>query len=243
MKKFTIRRAAAIVLAALLLCGTLSSCGVIADGLVGAINKETATVAVQGNLDVLYLGQINEDYLALTEDTEEDLLKVYEEGLAFSAEYFAYYWGILGDGETMSDLDETLQQRLIDLYEKISHKVKYEVQPAQAQDNSYTVKVVIQPVDIINQANDLYDNGGYAPLVQILTDAESLDWANMTEAQYWEFANRYGNVIVDMFETLLPELGYLAEKSVIIQVEDVDGYLTINSDDISNLDMQIIPFE
>ena len=56
--------------------------------------------------------------------------------------------------------------------------------------------------------------------------------------------DRYGNIIADMFDTLMPDLGYMDEKSIIIQVEeDDDGLLTLNEDDMSNFDMQIIPYD
>ena len=238
-------RIAVVLLSALLLCTSLSSCSLLVDGFVAAINEETSTTAVKGNLDILYHGKIDPDYAELVESSEEELLALYEEGLVVTAEDFCYYWGILSDYETLNDLDSALQQRLIDLVEDISLKTKYEVQPAQSQSNgSYAVQVLISPVDIMFTASDMYDEGGYAPLAQILAEAETLDWENMSEADYWAFANRYGNIIADMFDTLMPDLGYMDEKSIIIQVEeDDDGLLALNEDDMSNFDMQIIPYD
>ncbi len=244
MKKMTLCRVAVFLFSLVLLCTSLPSCSILVDGFVDAINEETATIAVQGNLDVLYHGQINDDYLELVNATKEELLKDYNDGLAMSAEYFCYYWGIIGDGEAMDDLDSALQQRLIDLIEDITLKTKYSVQPAQTQSSGYAVQVLIEPVDIMYTASDMYDALSYQPLAQIMAEAETKDWENVSDADYWAFANRYGNVIVDMFETLIPDLGYRDEKSVIIQIkQDEEGYLTINNDDLSNFEEQIIPYD
>lgn len=244
MKKFTLRRMAAMLLCLVIMCSALSSCSLLVDGFVNAINEDTATIAVQGNLDILYHGQVNEDYLELLDGTEEELRKDYSDGLIMSAEYFAYYWGVLGETETLDMLDSALQQRMIDLIEDISLKTQYTVHPAQAQSNGYAVQVMIKPVDIMYTASDMYDDGSYAPLAAILAEAEAMDWENISEADYWGFANRYGNIIVDMVESLLPGLGYMDEKSVIIQMqEDADGYLQINGDDLANFDEQIIPYD
>ena len=226
MKKLTFCRVLLMLLCVALLCTPLCSCSLLVDRVIDSINEDTATIAVQGNLDVLYHNQVNEDYLELLDATEEELRKDYTDGLAVSAEYFSYYWAITSDYESFYTLDAALQQRIIDLMDDITLKTQYTVQPAQAQSSGYAIQVLIKPVDIMLTASDIYDGGSYAPLAAILEEAESIDWENISDADYLAFSNRYGNIIVDMMETLLPQMGYGAEKSIIIQVqEDADGYL------------------
>ena len=244
MKKSTFFRVVLTLLCAVVLCTPLCSCSLLVDGVINSINEDTATTAVRGNLDVLYHNQVNEDYLELLDVTEEELRKDYTDGLAVSAEYFSYYWAIIADYESFYALDAALQQRIIDLMEDITLKTQYTVKPAQSQSSGYAVQVLIKPVDIMLTASDVYDNGSYAPLAAILQEAESIDWENISDAEYLAFCNRYGNAIVDMIEELLPEMGYEEEKSIIIQVqEDADGYLQINGDDLLNFDEKIIPYD
>lgn len=87
MKKFT-----TCVLAAVLAIGMLLStgCSLFSD-------EGRVTDLVQGNLDHVYLGKYDENYLSLVESTEEEAETEYQAGLRYEAEYFAYYFGILDE--------------------------------------------------------------------------------------------------------------------------------------------------
>ena len=80
----TIRRLLACLLATLMLM-SLTACSGLTDVLV----EESVTTLVQGNLDVLYLGKVTDDYLESTVSTKEECLQLYEEGLGMEADFFA----------------------------------------------------------------------------------------------------------------------------------------------------------
>ena len=75
-----------IALAGLLLVVTaaLAACGV---------SRQDATTYVQGELDAVYRGVYNEDYLNLVEDmTQADAEEKYKSNVSAEAEYLLYYF-------------------------------------------------------------------------------------------------------------------------------------------------------
>ena len=170
----------------------------------------------------------------------------YLDGLEVEAEFFANYWGIVDSslGESYADLDETLQADIIALYKDIYSHSKYEVKQAVRQeDGSYTVQVLVDPIDVMQKASDLYDNDGYEPLNAFWTKMNQMDPASVTDTVYAELTNEYGSIIVQMVREQLDSLGYLEQKSLSIQVqEDSDGYLSINQDDWGIFDSYVIAY-
>ena len=239
-RKITRAAIAVVLVLSVLMCVT--SCGLLPI----STGETTVTLLVRGNLDALYLGEFDDDYLKLIDSDEETELQTYMEGIMMTAEYFAWYWGIIDTDadESLADLDEKLQQDIIDLCVAISDQVKYEVQPAAKQkDGSYTVKVLITPVTIMEEACEVYDKGSYRPLEDYLKKSQNADWDNMSSKEYWAMTNEYGQIIVDMVSGLLPELSYGEQKSMVIQVnEDEDGYLQMNGDDLAVFDSYVIPY-
>ncbi|MBO5898982.1 MAG: hypothetical protein J6R04_08230 [Clostridia bacterium] len=206
--------------------------------------EDHVTRLVQGNLDQVYLGEYDEEYLSLVDLTAEEAEEEYQTGLRYEAEYFAYYFGILTEDESFDDLSPTLQQDIIDLYDEIYSHSSYEVEPSVRQrDGSYTVKVRIKPIDIMVQVVELYENDGYQPLLDYFSESGEIDWSTITEEEYWADTNRYGELMVDMVRSLLPGLGYGEEKSQVIQVDETeDGYLQINGDDFAIFDEYVITY-
>lgn len=223
----------------------LAACGAVSDLVGDALNEETVVRLVKGNIDVIYLGQYDEDYLEIVVDTEEELQQEYLAGLEVEAEYFAGYWGIVDaeSGESYTDLDEELREDIIGLYKEIYSKSKYEVQDAvKMNDGSYAVKVLVDPIDIMEQALALYQNDEYEPLNSFWEKYAGADFSAMSEEDYWAYTNEYGEVIVQMVRELLPKLGYKEQKSQTIQVEEVDGAFQINGDDFGIFDSYVIEY-
>ena len=206
-------------------------------------SEDDATTLVQGNLDVIYLNKHNEDYLKMVDSSKEEADQDYLDGLEVEAEYFANYWGIVESsyGESYDDLDESLKNRIIELYRKIHDNSKYEVQPASKQDDgSFIVKVLIDPIDIMEQAYELYYNDEYAPLNEFWDKYAYTDFSTMSDEDYIAYTHEYGEIIVQLVEDQLPNLGYKEQKSQAIQVEEVDGSYGINDDDWGIFDSYVI---
>ena len=211
----------------------------------GNSGTEQATALVQGNLDEIYLGRVTEDYLKLIDGTKEESAQAYLDGLEVEAEYFVNYWGIVESdyGETYANLDEDFQNEVIEMYKEIYSYSKYKVQEAVKQDDdSYSVKVIISPIDIMEQAEDLYLNDEYEPLNAFWTKYAEYDFSTMSDEDYMAYTHEYGRVIVQMMYDLLPNIGYMDEKSMVLQVETIDGVMSINDDDFGIFDSYVISY-
>lgn len=211
----------------------------------GNSGTEQAAALVQGNLDEIYLGRVTEDYLKLIDGTKEESAQAYLDGLEVEAEYFVNYWGIVESdyGETYANLDEDFQNEVIEMYKEIYSYSKYEVQEAVKQDDdSYSVKVIISPIDIMEQAEDLYLNDEYEPLNAFWTKYAEYDFSTMSDEDYMAYTHEYGRVIVQMMYDLLPNIGYMDEKSMVLQVETIDGVMSINDDDFGIFDSYVISY-
>lgn len=242
-----IKKRILVVMLALCVMVGLSACGilgnVVGEVVGGLVGEDFATTLVQGNLDAIYLKQFNEDYLEIIVDTTEELEQQYVDGILYEAEYFSYYWGIIypENGETYQDLNEDLRSSIEELYQEIYRSSKYEVcEAARMDENSYAVKVLVDPIDIMDQATDLYYSDEYEPLNAFWEKYAEADFSAMSEEEYWDYTHEYGQIIVQMVKELLPELGHKEQKSQTVQVELVDGYWSVNSDDFSVLDTYII---
>lgn len=228
------KRAFALGLALVMAVG-LSAC-------TGSSEKDVTTL-VQGNIDEIYLGEFDADYLKMVDSTEEEAQQAYLDGLEVEAEYFANYWGIVDAsyGESYEDLDESLQSDIVDLYKEIYSKSKYEIQPAAKQsDGSYTVKVLVDPIDIMEQAVDLYTNDEYEPLNEFWDKYAETDFSVMSDEDYNAYTYEYGELVVQLVRDQLPNLGYKEQKSQAIQVEKTDDIWSINADDWGIFDSYVI---
>lgn len=231
-----VKRQAVVLLLILCTMLSLTACG-------GSNEAEDVTTLVQGNIDVIYLGKYDSEYLDMVGATEKEAEQDYLDGLEVEAEYFANYWGIVeaSYGESYFDLDESFRNRIIEMYRKIYSNSKYEIQPATKQDDgSYTVKVLIEPIDIMEQAVEMYENDEYAPLNDFWAKYEQVDFSTMSDEDYMAYTHEYGEVIVQMVEELIPNLGYKEQKSQVIQVEEIDGVKIINDDDWGIFDTYVI---
>lgn len=233
------KRAAALGLALGLVLG-LSAC----KG--GSSDVDNVTTLVRGNLDEIYQGKYDPEYLKLVDSTESEGEEAYLEGLEVEAEYFAYYWGIIDASydEKFEDLDQSLRDDIVALYKDIYSHSKYEVEPAVKQeDGNFTVKVTVEAIDVMQQASDLYDNDTYEPLNAFYEKLGNVNPEEMTEEQYAEITNEYGRIIVQLVKEQLPNLGYQEAKSLSIQVEKDDkGVFSINNDDWERFDTMVIAY-
>ena len=238
MKKVTKRMI--LLFTVLCMCINLCACGMI--GAFNEVNAFDAELLVQGNLDEIFLGKADPNYLELVDSTREESKELYMEGLEAEAEFFATYWGILDTnfGQTYDDLDADLKEAIIDLYEEIYSYSKYEVISSVKQDDgSFAVKVTVDPIDVMQRASDAYEN--YEPLITFLASYDQAAIDAMNDEEYLAFNCEYGRIIVQMVSEQIPNLDYMDQKTQTIQVEeDSDGYFAINDDDLMTFDSYVI---
>lgn len=206
-------------------------------------NEEMVIKLVKGNIASVYLGETDQEYLDLVGETKAENEKIYLDGMRVEAEYFSIYWGIIDSsyGESYDDLSSDLKSSIAELYKEIYSHTKYEVKSAAKQDNeSYSVKVLVEPINIMELASDVYESGEYEPLNVFWTKYAETDFSTMTDEEYMNYTNEYGKVIVQLVKDQLPNLGYLEQKSQSIQVELVDDAWQINGDDFNIFDSYVI---
>lgn len=225
------------VICFLILCMSLglSACG--------NYSEDEIMTLVRGNINEIYLGQFDADYLEMVDSTPAAAKQSYLEGLEIEAEYFANYWGIVDAnyGESYDDLSDRLQQDIIELYREIYSNTKYEIKSVVRQnDGSYAVKVVVDPIDIMEKASEIYENDEYEPLNTFWDKYAEVDIDAMTDEEYMDYTHEYGEIIVNLVKDQLPDLGYTEQKSQSIQVEEEDGLWTINDDDWAVFDGYVI---
>lgn len=208
----------------------------------GGHTEADATALVQGNIDEIYLNKTTESYLESVGSTAEEAEQAYLDGIKLEAEFFAYYFGILAEGESYDELlDDSLKADLEEMYKEIYSHSKYEVQPAvKMDDTTFSVKVLIDPIDIMVQASEAYDS--YEPLNAFWDKYADADFTTMSDEEYRTYTNEYGAIMVQMVTELLPNLGYTEQKSQAIQVEIVDGVASINEDDWGIFDSYVIEY-
>ena len=234
----------ALALAASMILG-LTGCGSIqnlAEELVlGGSNEEFAQKLVQGNLDEIYLGQFDEEYLEMVDISIVDAKKDYLDGIDVEAEFFANYWGIVVAeyDEYYADLNDDFKNTVSEMYQEIYSHSKYEVHDAVKQDDStYSVKVVIYPIDIMEQAANAYDT--YAPLNAFFEKYADVDFNTMSDEDYMAYTHEYGYLIVDLVKEQLPNLSYKEPESMLVQVEDINDVFQMNESDLSIFDEYVI---
>ncbi len=212
-------------LAALLLAAALalSACG----GPAAAM----ASRLVKGNLDAVYFGTAEEDYLALVDSSAAEIEAMYEQGMEVEAQAFALYYGV-------DYLTDELTDELADMYKQIYQSARYEVGTAsEMADGSYGVPVRVWPLDIIQLVNERA--GAYLDEYNSQFTDEQV--AAMTEEEYQAYDTGWARAIIQCCLDSLPDMGYMEERSMVIQVmQDEDGLWNIYRDDFVSLDEAII---
>lgn len=218
MKKAKTPVAFALILALAL---SLSGCG--------TVMSESVTALVQGNLDELYLGQYNEDFLALTETSEAEAEQNYLDGIDVEAGYFLDYFAV----EYPTD---ELRAELAGLYREIYSHSKYEVGEATKIDGeTYGVPVTIYPIDVMQQVSDAAD----AAIAEL--NARWPDEALSSEEAYMQYDAEWAAMFVSLCRDALANPGYMDPQEIIVQVsKGSDGRWMISDDDFQRIDLAVI---
>lgn len=210
------------LLAAAVLCLSLTGCGGFSD---------TVKILVQGNLDEIYLGQANADYLKLIKSDEKEAQENYIGGLETEAEFFISYFGI-------EYPTEELMGEIVEMYKQIyAHSMYIVNDPAKLDDDTYAVKIQISPIDIFKLVSDNFDDG----MDEFYSKYEQVDIDAMSEEEYARFDLDWAHAIIKLVYEQLPNVGYLEEQSIAIQVaKNKDGIWTITDNDLGSIDNAII---
>lgn len=202
---------------------------------------------VQGLLDVMYHGDFDAGFLEKHDMTENEAEEVYLNNLEAESNVFLYHFSF--DYDLTEYPTEDLKDQAIELYKKIYAKTDYTiVSTTEQEDGSYAIKLTVRPLDLVNQM----DKGYEAWFTEFMTQYKDMDTEGMDEAGYqtWyteELWPAYVQAVLDWANELLPGMGTLAEKSIVVQMEQVDEdkdtiYYDLNEDDYYNLDALLVDY-
>ncbi len=221
----TIRRAAALLLACLLLAG-LCSCATSP-----MTREEQFTALVKGNLDEIYRGRANSDYLKLTGTTAEDVAASYERGLDQEAVFFCVYFSIF-------DPSDQTTREVKDLYREIYANASYTVSRAvRADDATYTVNVVVQPMDIMHTAIDDHNSA----LAEFYRNYDGVSRKDLEGDELAAYDAAWAGAVMSMVRGQLTHITYLDAQTVSVRVtRQEDGTWQMNADDLQEIDRLIL---
>jgi len=229
------------VLLSFLMLFAISACSFFSYTIADALKMEQ--MYVKGILDTWYKGVCDERYLSFVDATSEEIQQYYEENLLAEADLFAYYWSFYLEelGESFDSLSKEVQEEIIELCKEMYKHAKYEVvSSAKIEEDSYAVKVLVYPVNLLGIAYDSYIANGYQPLDDFYAEYENADFESMTDAEYFEYNERFAKLTLQLIKEHLPNIGNMEEKSIMVQVDIIDGYYEINEDDISEVAWNVI---
>lgn len=227
------RKALAFIAIALVLALSLSGCGILS--LLGMDPSESVKVLVQGNLDEIYLGKYNSDFLELTDMTEAEAEQNYLDGLAVEAQVFAQLCDI-------DYLTDELEAEVVDLYKEIYSHSKYELGEVQKIDeDTYGVQLTIYPIDIMQQLIDA--SGDAVAEFNAQYTEEELALINSDADAYAAYDEAWARMTIELCRSLIPSLGYNEPVSMLVQVvRDADGLWVIDSNDFNEIDLYMISY-
>ena len=240
--KTRMNRLSALVLAGAMLL-TLASCRT------SGLTTEDASKCVQVEMDATYKGEFKEFMDFYSNVTTEDAKAQYDSKIEYEAGYFMEMYGVpsVEDTSLILEPSEMRAKRSRDLYKDIYAKADYSITSTSKQDDgTFAVKVNIKPMDIIKLVDDNFEEGfaefdakfsAIADQVNTMEEDEFLTWYTET------YAREYYDTLLDVLEEQVPNIGYLDEKSIVIQVQQSEeGALFISDEDFGNLDWLIIDY-
>lgn len=211
------------------------------------ISTDDAKKCVQVEMDTTYKGQFTGFVEFYSNVTTNDAKEQYNSKIEAEAEYFMSIYGVPSPEDRNTALTPSDMQlyQARELYKQIYAKADYTIASSSKQDDgTFAVKVNVKPLDIIKLVDDNFEDGFEAFWakfdavdVDAMTDDEYIDWYTNV------FAPEYYDTLLDLLEEQIPNAGYLAEKNIVIQVQQAeDESLFISNEDFSNLDWLIIDY-
>lgn len=198
----------------------------------------TITELVKGHLDALYLGEATDSYLELEDTTQEQVQTEYLDALRTESAFFCYYIGAIEKPEYYETLSEATRAKVEELYKTMYQSAKYEVRdPQKNEEESYSVEVVVSPIDAVDRAFDELNSQEYQPFIDIVSKYNT---GELTEEEFFE---SYADVMAELVSSKLEDVGYLDPETIIVNINvDTEGKFTVTPDDIIMVDSKIISY-
>lgn len=107
----------------------------------------------------------------------------------------------------------------------------------------FAVDVTVSPIDVVTRAVEVYESGTYAPLNDFSAKYDGEALANMTDAEYAAYSIEYANMIIDLVQAQMDNVGYLADQTVTLTVsKDANGSFGADDEGWQGIDTIIIDY-
>ncbi len=177
-------------------------------------------------LDANYKGQF-ETFTSLTNSDQEAVTTAYNEGIEYLADALIAYYGI----ELVDD--GTIREQFIELTKSIYAASKYEAKNAVKSGDTYTVEVLVYPMDILQATYD--DVIAY---IQDFNDKKEAGYFDEYEIEQYEVEFAQG--IIKILSDAIPNISYLEPASTIVTIQTDDKNYFISDEDFTKLDHNLI---
>ena len=194
-----------------------------------------AKAYVEGLLKETYLGEFDEGYMTLVGITEEEAQATYENSLDVESNNFYYFYDIEYPAEEF-------HEKMMDLYKRIYAHAKFEVVSAAEQDDgSFSVKLSIEPINIVQLAEARFEDTMQPFYDKYPADVQQA--MDVGDEKYVAMDQEYAQMILDLYESVMPEIGNEEAQSLSVQIEKgEDGYYSLTDDDFNRIDSLIINY-
>ncbi|MBQ6453627.1 MAG: hypothetical protein IJJ14_04635 [Coriobacteriales bacterium] len=218
-----------------LICALAIACiGVLAGclGPGGNANRKPDTyfaqALVQGELDLVYLGEISPELEEAMDEDAQELAAYYEHAMDEAVMIFASYYDLDLSVVDQANID-ALNRQLRETYTHVS----YSVGDARQEGDVIVVPVTVAPFDVMMRMRDAFPQ---------LSAAWRTDCANRGIDEYSvEAENMWAQDLTLALAHYTNEAGYLASSTIDVRVElDPDGYHRLNDDDYFAVDALVI---
>ncbi len=188
---------------------------VMAAGLAGCGESYDPTGLVKANLDYLTTGEITDEILSETGQSEEDLEKLYQEDLNTAVDSFVEAVKAEADIEITEEMRAKVEEFIVMALKKSKYEVKSDF---TEEEGIYSVKVDVHPMDFLATANEWLTGEEF--LAEWEEKITSGEYVYTTDEKLME--DIY-NDILDKIAGFIEETGYLEPVAMTIKVESKDG--------------------
>lgn len=191
-----------------------------------------AKALLQGNLDLIYLGTHDQDYLDSVQISEADADAAYNDSIAAATQHFCDSFDT-----DWASLSEASQQKITDVYKQIYQHSKYELGDATKEGNVYTVPLTVYPMDIMQKFAE-------EDIDAFITDwQQRMDAGEFNLATSEELTETWAGTIIDLLSQRVDAIGYLEPVVINVRIApDETGAYAINADDFQEVDRAILPY-
>lgn len=215
-------RKSIVILIGVFLVAMVSGCSTLSLLMQGEFD---ASGYVKGILDSSYKGQF-EEYIKLTDDSQENAQSAYDKIMETKAEGFATY--------TAVTLTDELKPKFIDYSKQIYKQAKYEVAEAKKTDKGFTVDITITPMTILQAI----ETEGEAFVNDFNAKNQNGDFAEMTDE---EFTTEYNNGIIKILDNNIANIQYAEPVTITVNIVPMeDKVYTMKAEEFTKIDSVIL---